>query len=88
MNAYVDDSYPVEVTLLQQGASCDVIGDQLHKVPLSYRDEVLKTYPREKFNSIFKTLLEVESKNNPNSRTALLRKLGLPLLITLNPFQE
>ena len=33
MNGYIDHSDPAEITLLQQGASCDVISDGLYRLP-------------------------------------------------------
>lgn len=88
MNGYIDDSHPNEVTLLQQGASCDVIGDQLYKLPSHYKNQIIEQYPRENFNEKFIQLIQIESKNSPNSRTALLKSLGLPLMITFNTFQD
>ena len=88
MNGYSDDSYSNEAKLLQQGASCDVIGDQIYKVPKHLKNSVLTQYPRENFNKRMIENIKMESKLNPNSRTALFDKLGLPLLIHLNPFKE
>ena len=88
MNGFSDESQPSEVSLLQQGASCDVIGEQLHKIPQNLKLNILTKYPRENFNQTFIELLHTESKLNPNSRTAFLKSLGLPLLIHLNPFKS
>jgi HD superfamily phosphodiesterase len=88
MNGYIDQSHPNEVLLLQQGASCDVIGEQLHKLPSHFKNQLIANYPRENFNQTFIELIKTESKNNPNSRTAFLKNLGLPLMIRLNPYHE
>lgn len=88
MNGYIDHSDPAEITLLQQGASCDVISDGLYKLPLSFRNEILEKYPRKQFNKEFIELIDLESKNVPNSRTSLLNSLGLPLMIKSNLFKE
>ncbi|OTG62950.1 phosphohydrolase [Acinetobacter sp. ANC 4470] len=88
MNGYIDQSYPSEIQLLQQGASCDVIGEQLHNLPSNFKNQIIEKYPRENFNKNFIELIKAESKNNPNSRTAFLKSLGLPLMIHLNPFRN
>lgn len=88
MNGYIDPSHPNEVLLLQQGASCDVIGEHFHKLPSHFKKEIIENYPRENFNKTFIELIKAESKNNPNSRTAFLKNLGLPLMIHLNPYRN
>lgn len=91
MNGHLDknnQNLSKEVLLLQKATSCDVIGTDLGRFSISFRDEVLSYYPRSNFNSTFKKLLKTESKKNPDSRTALLSKLGLPLMISMNAFKE
>ncbi|MCU4344487.1 HD domain-containing protein [Acinetobacter pittii] len=88
MNGYIDHSDPAEITLLQQGASCDVISDGLYRLPVSFRNEILEKYPRKQFNKEFIELIDLESKNVPNSRTSLLNSLGLPLMIKSNLYKE
>ena len=88
MNGYIEEDDPVEVKLLQYGASCDVIGEKWSELPEYYRNDILKQYPRKNFNTTFKRLLREESKSVKNSRTALLSVLGLPIMIDINPFKE
>lgn len=88
MNGYIDHSDPAEITLLQQGASCDVISDGLYRLPVSFRNEILEKYPRKQFNKEFIELVNLETKNVPNSRTSLLSSLGLPLMIKSNLYKE
>lgn len=88
MNGHVDEHNESEVILLQQGASCDVVGNNLLKLPIEFRDKLLNRYPRHNFNKVFKKLLAEESKKVDNSRTQLLSLMGLPLMITMNPFKE
>lgn len=88
MNGYTDESNPSEVTLLQYGVTCDVIGSQFYRLPESFRDDVLKQYPRENFKQDFKTRLKIESQKDRNSRTAVLSALGLPMMLGLSPFKE
>lgn len=88
MNGYIDESDPAEVILLQQGASCDVISDNQYRLPLSFRNEILEKYPRKQFNKEFIELINLERKHIPNSRTSLLSRLGLPIMIKSNLYKE
>ena len=88
MNGYIDHSDPAEITLLQQGASCDVISDGLYRLPVSFRNEILEKYPRKQFNKEFIELVNLETKNVTNSRTSLLSSLCFPLMIKSNLFKE
>ncbi|AMW79003.1 hypothetical protein AMD27_08980 [Acinetobacter sp. TGL-Y2] len=91
MNGHLDknnQNLSKEVLLLQKATSCDVIGTDLGHLSIAFKDEVLSHYPRSNFNSTFKKLLKTETKKNPDSRTALLSKLGLPLMISMNTFKE
>lgn len=88
MNGFNEPSNASEVTLLQYGTACDVIGEQFNRLPIAWRDQILQDYPRENFNAEFTRLIQQERKRIPSSRTALLSTLGLPLMIRLNPFKS
>ena len=91
MNGYLDENdqhLTKEVILLQQATSCDVIGTDLTLFSSQFKDEVLVQYPRMQLNTEFKKLIKNEAKRNPQSRTAFLRLLGLPMMIQLNSFKE
>lgn len=88
MNGFTDLSQPKEVIMLQKGTSCDVIGSELYLIPTQFQERCLEDYPREKFNTVFKTLIKEEIRQHPNSRTAFLNTLGLTTLIQLSPFKE
>ena len=91
MNGYLDESnqdLPIEALLLQQATSCDVIGTDYARFSKTYAEDVLIQHPRTQFNSHFKKLLHKESLNHPQSRTALVSRLGLPYMIQLNIFKE
>lgn len=91
MNGYLDEnnqSISKEVLLLQKATSCDVIGTDLALFSSTFREDVLGLYPRYQFNTQFKQRLKTEAKRNPQSRTALMNKLGLPIMIEMNIFQE
>ncbi|WP_083698465.1 HD domain-containing protein [Alkanindiges hydrocarboniclasticus] len=88
MNAHLDEQESVESRLLQQGAACDVIGARFYQLNSEYRQGVLRKYPRQGFDQQFSQLIAQEAARNPHSRTALLKQLGLPLMIRLNPFKD
>lgn len=76
-----------EVLLLQQATSCDVTAIHLAKIPLAFQKQVLEKYPRQNFNQIFNMLSQQEAQRHPHARTALLRQLGLPLMLKSNGFE-
>ena len=91
MNGYLDENdqnLTKEVLLLQKATSCDVIGTDVALFSSPFKDDVLTKYPRAQFNTQFKTLLKAEVKRTPESRTALMSKIGLPMMITMNIFKE
>jgi hypothetical protein len=88
MNAHLDEQESVESRLLQQGAACDVTGTGFYQLNGDYSHQILQQYPRQNFNQVMMGLMAQEAARNPHSRTALLRQLGLPLMIRLNPFKE
>jgi cyanamide hydratase family protein with HD domain len=91
MNGYLNEKDPTltkEVLLLQQATSCDVIGTNYRSLPTTFSHEVLTKHPRKQFNTHFNQLLKNQSLKHPQSRTALLSKLGLPAMIKMNTFKE
>ncbi len=91
MNGYLDENnqhLSKEVLLLQKATTCDVIGTDLALFSTQFKDEVLVKYPRAQFNSEMRRLISIEAKRNPQSRTALMSKLGLPMMIRMNIFKE
>lgn len=88
MNGLVTLEQGAEAHLLQQGASCDVVGARYYELAPHYRDRVLADHPRQHFNREFTAFLKQEAKLRPHSRTALLLNAGMPTLIKANPFNE
>lgn len=83
-----DHSLSKEVLLLQKATSCDVIGTDLSLFSNSFKNEILTQYPRVHFNSEMRKLITIEAKRNPQSRTALMQKLGLSSMIQMNIFKD
>ncbi|OTG80401.1 hypothetical protein B9T27_13510 [Acinetobacter sp. ANC 4648] len=91
INGYLDENDPnltKEVLLLQKATACDVIGTDFAELKQSYREDVLTQYPRENFNDEMQRLLKKEAQRNPKSRTALMCKSGLPMMIKMNIFKQ
>lgn len=88
LNAHVEVHEGAEAHLLQQGATCDVVGARYYELAPHYREKVLAQYPRCNLNKEFSAFIEKEATLRPHSRTALLYKAGMPLLIKANPFSE
>lgn len=83
-----DPQFTKEALLLNQATSCDVIGTDLSLFSLNFKNEVLTHYPREQFKTEMLKLIAIEVKRNPQSRTALMSKLGLPMMIRMSAFKE
>lgn len=81
MNGSPTSNEAIEIRMLQWGTSCDVIGQQLHKIPLHLQMQVLQQFPLLNFHSILQTAISFEKQQHPHSRTALLSRLGLDVLI-------
>ncbi len=88
MNGHVPPEQGAEAHLLQQGASCDVVGARWYELAEEFRDNVLARHPRHGLNAWFTRFALKESRMRPASRTALLTLMGFPLFIALNPFDE
>jgi len=91
MNGNLDENDPSltkEALLLQKATSCDVIGTDLSLFSNSFKNKILTQYPRVHFNSEMRKLISIEAKRNPQSRTALMHKLGLSSMIQMNIFKD
>ena len=91
MNGFLDEqnsSLSKEVLLLQKATSCDVIGSDISLIHSDFKHQILTEYPRAQFNREMTKLIGIEARKNPKSRTATLRKLGLPLMIKMNIYKE
>lgn len=91
MNGHLDENnkkISKEALLLQKATSCDVIGTDLSVCSAPYKNDVLTQFPRLQFNQEMRKFIKIETQRNPHSRTALMSKLGLPLMIKMNIFEE
>ena len=91
INGYLDEtdnSLSKEVLLMQKATACDVIGTDLHRIGTAFQNEVLQQFPRQQFNQQFRQILKNDAQRRPDSRSALLCKLGLQQMIQMNPFTD
>ncbi|MCH7335794.1 HD domain-containing protein [Acinetobacter sp. NIPH 2699] len=86
MNPYVALDDGIEAHLLQQAASCDVIGSRGFEFSLQFRQQLQQHYPRLDFNENMIEFTQHEAKQRPKSRTAMLVQSGFKHLVNLNPY--
>lgn len=87
MNAAVPVGEGSEAHLLHAAAHLDVAGAQVHKISRSLIKQVDTRYPRGQFTTKFIEVMRREAHDYPDSRTAVLWKLGMQLLIRINPIE-
>lgn len=86
MNIHVPMNQGIEAHLLQQAASCDVIGSRSYEFPREFRQQILQAYPRGSLNTEFMAFVKQEAANRPRSRTAFALKNGFELWVKTNPY--
>jgi len=88
MNPYVAVDEGVEAHLLQQAASCDVIGSRGFEFSTQFRQQLYAQYPRLDFNQHMIEFTQEEARIRPKSRTAMVVKSGFKQLVSLNPYLD
>ncbi|EPG41443.1 HD domain-containing protein [Acinetobacter colistiniresistens] len=86
MNPYVALDEGVEAHLLQQAASCDVIGSRGFEFSSLFRQQLQQQYPRLDFSQNMIEFTQQEGQRRPKSRTAMLVNSGFKHLVKLNPY--
>ncbi|MEY4766596.1 MAG: hypothetical protein RI907_3269 [Pseudomonadota bacterium] len=86
MNGHVAPEQGLEAHFMQRATATDVIGAQLAKLPARWRQDVLSRHPRGDFDSGFTQALRDQARRHPQSRSALMRQLGVGWLIRFNPY--
>ena len=86
MNPYVAPIEGTEAHLLQQAASCDVIGSRGFEFSTQFRQQLQQCHPRLNFNQEMLEFIQKESAQRPKSRTAIVVQSGLKQMIKLNPY--
>ncbi len=88
MNPYVAPTEGTEAHLLQQAASCDVIGSRGFEFSTLFRQQLQQRYPRLNFNQEMLEFIQQEATQRPKSRTAMVVQSGLKQMIKLNPYLD
>jgi hypothetical protein len=88
MNISVPVDQGLEAHLLHAAAHLDVTGARAWHIPRLLIRQVVAEYPREQFASRFIEVLRCEAREHPDSRTAVLWKLGARAAIALNPINS
>ena len=88
MDTHVPRDRGTEAYLLQAGAHLDVAGTRAADLPRTAIREVVARHPRDGFPACFGTLMRRESTERPNSRAALLWRLGMRLPLHHNPLDR
>ncbi|MEU4292049.1 HD domain-containing protein [Kribbella sp. NPDC026596] len=77
-----------EARLLQAGAHLDVAGTRAADIPRDVIRSTVARYPRNGFPACFATAMRREAAERPNSRAALLWRLGMRLPMNHNPLDR
>jgi hypothetical protein len=77
-----------EAHLLHEGAALDVIGARLRELHPDTVQEVLRDYPRLDFKAGMSAAMKEQAKLRPQSRAALLVRLGFIGMIRAAPYSE
>lgn len=88
MNVSVPVDQGVEAHLLHAAAHLDVTGARAWQIPRPLIQQVIAQYPREHFAPKLIEILRREAHERPDSRTAVLWKLGARAAIALNPINS
>jgi cyanamide hydratase family protein with HD domain len=88
MNIHVRRDEGLEAHLLHAGAHLDVAGTRSGDLPRQMIRDVVAKHPRDGFPTCFADLMRREAADRPNSRAALLSRLGMRLPITHNPLDR
>jgi hypothetical protein len=85
LNVTVPARLGVEAQLLSKGVSLDVVGRRLHQIPPPATQGVEQRWPREGLAAELTVSTAKQARLRPQSRSALLHKLGFVKLIEANP---
>jgi hypothetical protein len=77
-----------EAHLLSKGVSLDVVGRRLHQIPAATTAKIDERWSREGFGAELAASTTKQAQLRPQSRSALLHKLGFVKLIEGNPLER
>lgn len=88
LNVTVPRRLGAEAHLLSKGVSLDVVGRRLHQIPAPARRDVSARWPRSGFGAELAGATTEQARIRPESRSALLHRLGFVKLIERNPLER
>jgi hypothetical protein len=88
LNISVPERYGAEAVLLSKGVMVDVVGRRLELLPGAAVSEVVAKWPREGSSELLLADTERQAKRRPQSRAALLHRLGFTKLVSSNPLDH
>jgi HD domain len=88
LNINVPERLGAEAHLLSKGVSLDTIGRHIHRLPTSRVHDVNDRWPREGFSDYLIPATRRQAQIRPQSRSALLHRLGFPDLLRANPLDR
>ncbi len=88
LNVNVPERLGAEAHLLSRGVSLDVVGRWLHQIPPAATRDVEERWPRDGLASELIASTRAQARMRPDSRPALLHKLGFAKLIERNPLHR
>jgi hypothetical protein len=88
LNVTVPLRLGAEAHLLSKGVSLDVVGRRLHQIPARATAQVAAQWPRDGFGAELASATTKQAQTRPESRSALLHRLGFVELIAGNPLEH
>jgi HD domain len=88
LNVTVPPRLGAEAHLLSKGVSLDVVGRRVHQIPPPAAAKVSRRWPRAGFAAELAASTTKQAQLRPQSRSALLHKLGFVKLIQGNPLEH
>jgi hypothetical protein len=88
LNVTVPVRLGAEAHLLSKGVSLDVVGRRLHQIPARATSRVIARWPRDGFVPELASATAEQARIRPQSRSALLQRLGFVELIEGNPLEH
>lgn len=88
LNVSVPERLGAEAHLLSKGVSLDTIGRGLHRLPGARVGDVNERWPREGFAGHLVSATGRQARIRPQSRSALLNRLGFAGLLQANPLDR
>jgi HD domain len=88
LNINVGDRFGPIATLLSKGVMLDVVGRRIEQIPRTNILEVSSRWPRDGSGELLLSDTKQQAQLRPQSRVALLHRLGFTKLVSANPLDR